>query len=563
MADSKPQIMKTPQSTFNGPVVVDPVTRIEGHLRIVTEVEGGKIKNVWSSSQLFRGLEIILKGRDPRDAQHFTQRSCGVCTYVHALASTRAVDNAVGVKVPENATLMRNLVMASQYLHDHIVHFYHLHALDWVDVTSALKADPVAAAKIANSISKRKTKAEDLKAVQDKVKALVDSGQLGIFTNAYFLGGHQAYYLPPEVNLIATAHYLEALHLQVKAARAMAIFGAKNPHTQFTVVGGCTNYDALRPERIAEYLTLFKEVSAFINECYIPDLLAVASYYKDWAGIGGTTNFLSFGEYPQKEEFGMDDRFLPSGVIMKRDLAGVKAVDQKQIMEHVAHSWYKGADAHHPYEGVTDPQYTSLDDKDRYSWMKAPRYMGEPMETGPLATVLVAYAKGHKSTVKTVDMVLKNLGVGKEALFSTLGRTAARGIECAVVAGEIEGWVKKLAANVKKGNTKLYQEWKMPDSAQGVGFVQAPRGALSHWIDIKGGKINNFQLVVPSTWSLGPRCAAGKLSPVEEALVGTPIADPKRPVEILRTVHSFDPCIACGVHVIQPESNEVLSFKVL
>lgn len=563
MADSKPQVMKTPQSTFTGPVVVDPVTRIEGHLRMVVEVEAGKIKNAWSSSQLFRGLEIILKGRDPRDAQHFTQRSCGVCTYVHALASTRAVDNAVGVKVPENATIMRNLVMASQYLHDHIVHFYHLHALDWVDVTSALKADPAKAAQIANSISPRKTEASALKAVQDKVKALVDSGQLGIFTNAYFLGGHQSYYLPPEVNLIATAHYLEALHLQVKAARAMAIFGAKNPHTQFTVVGGCTNYDALRPERIAEFVTLFKEVKKFVDEVYIPDLLTVASYYKDWAAIGGTSNFLCFGEFPQKSEFGMDDRFLPAGYIMKRDLAGVKPVDQKQIMEHVAHSWYKGTEAKHPYEGVTDPQYTKLDDKDRYSWMKAPRYMNEPMETGPLAKVLVAYAKGHKATVKTVDMVCKKLGVGKEALFSTLGRTAARGIETAVIAGEMESWVKKLAANVKKGDTKLYQEWKMPDNAQGVGFVDAPRGALSHWIDIKGGKINNFQLVVPSTWSLGPRCAAGKLSPVEEALIGTPIADPKRPVEILRTIHSFDPCIACGVHVIEPESNEVLSFKVL
>lgn len=563
MADSKPQVMKTPQSTFTGPVVVDPVTRIEGHLRMVVEVEAGKIKNAWSSSQLFRGLEIILKGRDPRDAQHFTQRSCGVCTYVHALASTRAVDNAVGVKVPENATIMRNLVMASQYLHDHIVHFYHLHALDWVDVTSALKADPAKAAQIANSISPRKTEASALKAVQDKVKALVDSGQLGIFTNAYFLGGHQSYYLPPEVNLIATAHYLEALHLQVKAARAMAIFGAKNPHTQFTVVGGCTNYDALRPERIAEFVTLFKEVKKFVDEVYIPDLLTVASYYKDWAAIGGTSNFLCFGEFPQKSEFGMDDRFLPAGYIMKRDLAGVKPVDPKQIMEHVAHSWYKGTEAKHPYEGVTDPQYTKLDDKDRYSWMKAPRYMNEPMETGPLAKVLVAYAKGHKATVKTVDMVCKKLGVGKEALFSTLGRTAARGIETAVIAGEMESWVKKLAANVKKGDTKLYQDWKMPDSAQGVGFVDAPRGALSHWIDIKGGKINNFQLVVPSTWSLGPRCAAGKLSPVEEALIGTPIADPKRPVEILRTIHSFDPCIACGVHVIEPESNEVLSFKVL
>jgi [NiFe] hydrogenase large subunit len=554
--------MKTPQSTFTGPVVVDPVTRIEGHLRVVVEVEGGKIKNAWSSSQLFRGLEIILKGRDPRDAQHFTQRSCGVCTYVHALASTRCVDNAVGVKVPENATLMRNIVMGSQYLHDHIVHFYHLHALDWVDVAGALAADPIKAAKIANTISPRKTSADDLKAVQTKVKALVDSGQLGIFTNAYFLGGHPAYYLPPEVNLIATAHYLEALRLQVKAARAMAIFGGKNPHTQFTVTGGCTNYDALRPERIAEYMNLYKETAKFVDEVYIPDLLAVASYYKDWGAIGGTTNFLCFGEFPTTDENDMNSRFFPGGAIMKRDLAGVSAVDPNQILEHVKHSWYAGDQALHPYKGVTEPQYTSLDDKDRYSWMKAPRYKGESVETGPLAKVLVAYAKGHKATVKTVNMVLKKLDVPKEALFSTLGRTAARGIETAVIAGELDSWVKKLAANVKKGNNKLVEKYEMPDKAQGVGFVDAPRGALSHWINIENKKIANFQLVVPSTWNLGPRDASGKLSAVEEALIGTPIADPKRPVEILRTVHSYDPCIACGVHVIQPESNEVLSFKV-
>jgi len=562
MADSKPQAKKTPQSTFTGPVVVDPVTRIEGHLRIVVEVDNGKIKNAWSSSQLFRGLEIILKGRDPRDAQHFTQRSCGVCTYVHALASTRAVDNAVGVKIPENAVLMRNLVMASQYLHDHIVHFYHLHALDWVDVTSALKADPAKAAKIASTISPRKTTAADLKAVPDKVKALVDSGQLGIFTNAYFLGGHPAYYLDPEVNLIATAHYLEALRLQVKAARAMAIFGAKNPHTQFTVVGGCTNYDSLRPERLAEFMSLYKETKKFVDEVYIPDLLAVAGNYKDWGHIGGTTNFMTFGEFPS-DDTKPDSRYLPAGVIMKRNLAKVEKVDQKQILEHVKHSWYVGDEAKHPYQGVTDPKYTNLEDKDRYSWMKAPRYMGESMETGPLAKVLVAYGKNHPATVKTVNMVLKKLGIPKEALFSTLGRTAARGIETAVVAAEMETWVKKLAANVKKGDTKLVEKWEMPDKAQGVGFVDAPRGGLSHWIVIEDKKIANFQLVVPSTWNLGPRCAAGKLSPVEEALIGTPIADPKRPVEILRTVHSFDPCIACGVHVIQPDSNEVLSFKVL
>jgi [NiFe] hydrogenase large subunit len=549
---------------FKGPIIVDPVTRIEGHLKIEVEVDQGKVTNVWSSSQLFRGLELILKGRDPRDAQHFTQRSCGVCTYTHALASTRCVDNAVGVdkNLPDNARLIRNLVLAAQFLHDHIVHFYHLHALDWVDVTAALTADPKKAASIANSISPRQTKAEDLKAVQDKVKGLVESGQLGIFTNAYFLGGHDAYYLPAEVNLIATAHYLEALHLQVKAARAMAVFGAKNPHTQFTVAGGVTCYESLTNERISEFVGLFEETKKFIDECYIPDLLAVASYYKDWAAIGGTTNFMSFGEFPAVES-DINSRWLPPGVIYNRNIGQVDAFDPKLIVEHVRHSWYQGDKAHHPYQGVTEPQYTAYEDRDRYSWMKAPRYNSQSVETGPLATVLVAYGKGHPEVKKTVDYVLSYLGVGPAALFSTLGRTAARGIETKVIADKLMDWVNELVENVKSGNTKIYQDWKMPDEAEGVGFVNAPRGGLSHWIKIKGGKIENFQLVVPSTWNLGPRCAEGKLSAVEEALMGTPIADAERPVEILRTVHSYDPCIACGVHVIDAKTNKVRKFKIL
>jgi [NiFe] hydrogenase large subunit len=549
---------------FKGPIIVDPVTRIEGHLKIEVEVDQGKVTNVWSSSQLFRGLELILKGRDPRDAQHFTQRSCGVCTYTHALASTRCVDNAVGVdkNLPDNARLIRNLVLAAQFLHDHIVHFYHLHALDWVDVTAALTADPKKAASIANSISPRQTKAEDLKAVQDKVKGLVESGQLGIFTNAYFLGGHDAYYLPAEVNLIATAHYLEALHLQVKAARAMAVFGAKNPHTQFTVAGGVTCYESLTNERISEFVGLFEETKKFIDECYIPDLLAVASYYKDWAAIGGTTNFMSFGEFPAVES-DINSRWLPPGVIYNRNIGQVDAFDPKLIVEHVRHSWHQGDKAHHPYQGVTEPQYTAYEDRDRYSWMKAPRYNSQSVETGPLATVLVAYGKGHPEVKKTVDYVLSYLGVGPAALFSTLGRTAARGIETKVIADKLMDWVNELVENVKSGNTKIYQDWKMPDEAEGVGFVNAPRGGLSHWIKIKGGKIENFQLVVPSTWNLGPRCAEGKLSAVEEALMGTPIADAERPVEILRTVHSYDPCIACGVHVIDAKTNKVRKFKIL
>ncbi len=562
---SGPAVAATPfDKNYSGPVTVDPLTRIEGHLKIEVEVENGKVSNVWSSAQLFRGLEIILKGRDPRDAQHFTQRSCGVCTYVHALASTRAVENAVGVdkQLPANARIIRNLVMASQYLHDHIVHFYHLHALDWVDVVSGLQADPVKAAKLANSMSSRVTKPEDLKAVQTKLKAFVDSGQLGIFTNAYFLGGHDAYYLKPEENLIATAHYLEGLHLQVKAARAMAVFGAKNPHPQFTIVGGVTCYESLSKERIQEFKDLYKETKAFVDECYIPDLLMVASNYKDWAGIGGTQNFLSFGEFPS-DETDINSRFIPQGVIMNRDLSNVMDFDPNAIKEDIKHSWYKGESSLHPYDGETDPQYTNYEDRDRYSWMKAPRYKGESMEVGPLAHVLTAYAKGNKAFVPVVDSVLGTLGVGKEALFSTLGRTAARGIETAVVAGAMEEWVDNLEDNINSGNSDIAVDFEMPSEAEGVGFVGAPRGALSHWIKIKGGKIENFQLVVPSTWNLGPRCNQNKMSAVEEALIGTPIADAKRPVEILRTVHSYDPCIACGVHVIDARTNEVHKFKVM
>jgi [NiFe] hydrogenase large subunit len=342
----------------------------------------------------------------------------------------------------------------------------------------------------------------------------------------------------------------------------MAVFGAKNPHTQFTVVGGVTCYDGLTEARISEFVSLFKETKQFIDECYIPDLLAVASFYKDWAGIGGTTNFMSFGEFPAIES-DLNSRWLPPGVIYKRDLAKVQAFDPKLITEHVRHSWYEGDKALHPFQGVTEPKYTSYEDRDRYSWMKAPRYNETAVETGPLATVLVAYAKGHPEVKAQVDAVLKHLGVGPEALFSTLGRTAARAIETKVIADKLMDWVGALSANIKQGNTKIYQEWKMPDEAEGVGFVNAPRGGLSHWIRIKGGKIENFQLVVPSTWNLGPRCAKGQLSAVEEALIGTPIADPERPVEILRTVHSFDPCIACGVHVIDSRTNQVRVFRVL
>ncbi len=545
-------------------ITVDPITRIEGHLRIEVEVEGGKVVNAWSSGQMFRGIEMILQGRDPRDAHHFVQRSCGVCTYVHAVSSVRAVDDAVGVTIPANARIVRNLLHGAQYQHDHIVHFYHLHALDWVDIVSALSADPQKTATLADNVSEAPWGGTAYyREVQNRLKAFVDSGQLGPFANAYW--GHPAYKLPPEANLMAAAHYIEALRLQAKAARMHAIFGGKNPHPQSLVVGGVTCVRDLNPDRIAEFLYLTRETQNFVKKVYIPDLLAVASFYKDWGGIGGCTNFLAYGDFPESAQE-PESLYMPRGAVFNRDVANVQMVDQGKVTEDVTRAWYENGSPKHPWNGETkplkeNPQYRPGDGK--YSWMKAPRYNGESCEVGPLARVLVAYGKGHSDIKPLVDSTLQNLDIPVTALFSTLGRTAARGLETIAIGDRMENWIGALLANLKNGDTKTYEPYEMPDSAEGVGLNDVPRGALGHWIRIEDGKIGNYQYVVPSTWNLGPRCSQGKLSPVEEALIGTPIADPQKPLEILRTVHSFDPCIACAVHVIDPDSNEVIKVNVL
>jgi len=459
----------------------------------------------------------------------------------------RAIEDAVKVKIPENARIVRNLLHGAQFQQDHIVHFYHLHALDWVDVVSALRADIKKTAALADNVSNAPWGGTSYyKGVQQRLKTFVDSGQLGHFTNGYW--GHSAYKLPPEANLMAAAHYIEAIRVQAKAARMHAIFGAKNPHLQALAVGGVTCVKDLTPDRIAEFLHLWKEAQAFIENVYIPDLLAVASFYKDWGGIGGTTNFLAWGELPEtaKEP---ESLFMPRGVIMNRDLKGVRMAEQEKVTEHVTRAWYKGNGAKHPYKGVTEPQHGKYDTEGKYSWFKAPRYEDEPCEVGPLARVLVAYAKGHKGIQEVVNSVLKQLDIPVTALFSTLGRTAARGIETLVIGKAMEGWIMELVGNLKKGDDKTYQKWEMPKSGIGVGLNDVARGSLGHWIQIEDHKIKNYQYVVPSTWNLGPRCKNGKKGPVEEALIGTPVADPKRPLEVLRTVHSFDPCVACGVHV--------------
>ena len=478
----------TPMSSYSGPVVVDPLTRIEGHLRIEVEVEKGKVKDVRSCGTLFRGLEMILKGRDPRDVQHFTQRTCGVCTYTHALASTRALEDAIfnasHKDIPANATYIRNLVLGQLFLHDHIVHFYHLHALDWVDVTSALQADPSKAASLANSISSRPTKAEDLRAVQDKLKAFVASGQLGPFTNAYFLGGHPAYYLEPEANLVATAHYLEALRVQVEAARGMAVFGGKNPHPQFLVAGGVTCYDALTPERIKEFEEIYKKTAAFVRDVYIPDLLLVAGAYKDWAGIGGTHDFMTMGDFPKAGgERKLESRWLKPGIIYNRDLAHVQDFDPTKISEHIRHSWYDGDKADNPYDEKTEPKFTHMGDKDRYSWLKAPRYDEHSTETGPLACVLVNYAKGNPDIKPLVDMVLQKLSVGPEALFSTLGRTAARGIETLAAATSRSSKTSKCP---RKAGVSASSKLPAAASPTGSALRKAASATSSSWFPRPG-----------------------------------------------------------------------------
>jgi hydrogenase large subunit len=554
-------------------IVIDPITRIEGHLRVEIEVKDGRIVDAFSSGTMVRGFERILKGRDPRDAWAFAERACGVCTTVHALASVRTVEDALGITVPPNAELVRNLMFCAQYLQDHVVHFYHLHALDWVDVVSALKADPAKTSSIAQSISSwPKSSPKYFADVQRRIGAFVQSGQLGIFANGYW--GHAAYKLPAEVNLLGVAHYLEALEWQKEIVKVHTIFGGKNPHPNYLVGGAAcaVNLDdanALNAERLAYVGQLFEDAMAFVNQVYIPDLLAVAGFYKDWGAIGGgLENYMAYGDLPVNG-YGDPSHFkFPRGVILNRNLAEVLPVDGRnadQVQEFISSSWYEyaGGDATglHPWEGETNlkysgpkPPYEYLDVTKKYSWLKTPRWKGHAMEVGPLARLLVAYASGREEVKEAVNGVLRALDVPVAALFSTLGRTAARGIETQLIAGWSKEFYAQLLANIKNGDTRMFNNARWdpetwPAEAKGVGMTEAPRGALAHWIVIKEKKIDNYQLVVPSTWNASPRDGKGQRSAYEASLVGTPVQDPEKPLEVLRTIHSFDPCLACAVHL--------------
>jgi len=565
-------------------VVVDPITRIEGHLRIEAQAENGRIANAWASSTQFRGIEIIMQGRDPRDAWAFTQRICGVCTVVHAVASCRAVEQALGITIPPNANTIRNLVHGMQFIHDHVMHFYHLHALDWVDVVSALKADPASTARLARSISPwPNNSATYFGDVQQRIAAFVGSGQLGIFTNGYW--GHPAYKLPPEANLLAVAHYLEALDWQRHVVKLHTIFGGKNPHPNFLVGGmaSAINLEAgatINAARLTEVKSLIDMARRFVEEVYWPDLVAIAGFYKEWAAIGGgVDNYLAVGEFPETDISDVSSYYFPRGIIAARNLATVEPYDQSAVSEFIHSSWYeysKGDEAGlHPYEGETKPKYTGpptpwtyLQDSTKYTWMKAPRYRGKAMEVGPLARMLVAYASGHEDAKALVDGTLATLGVPVTALYSTLGRTAARGMETVLLARRLPVWYDQLVRRISAGDTNTFNgsKWEpstWPKTARGYGALDAPRGALGHWVEIADGKISRYQCVVPSTWNCSPRDAQGQMGPYEAALVDHhPLADPERPLEILRTIHSFDPCMACGVHVLDATGGSVVQVRV-
>ena len=561
-------------------ITIDPITRIEGHLRIDCEVDAGRVTKAWSSGQMWRGVELILLGRDPRDAWAITQRICGVCTTVHAITSVRAVENALKLEVPLNAQYIRNLIILAHAVHDHIVHFYHLSALDWVDVTSALKADPEATARLAEGLSSwHGNGRHEMKAVKDRLAGFVGGGQLGIFTNGYW--GHPAMKLPPEVNLLAVAHYLQALEIQRKANKIVSILGSKTPHIQNMAVGGVSNAlstdtpSALGVERLMAIKGWIDELADFVKNVYLVDVAAIGAYYADWTKVGaGVTDYLCVPDIPTDTRGTQFE--LPGGYVPNKDLAAFKPIKAfadefwvKGVAESTKHSWYEdSAKPLHPYQGETKPQYTDFKDDAKYSWLKSPTFYGKPAQVGPLARVLCMLAAGHEPTKKyatqTLDTVsaLAKTRVGLEAMHSTIGRHAARAVSCAVQVDMLEQQWTSLMTNIARGDFKTYNKPVFPKGElMGMGYHEAPRGALSHWVVIENGKIRNYQCVVPSTWNACPRNEKDEPGPYEASLVDTPIAEAEQPLEVLRTVHSFDPCIACAIHLTDTEGGNAVTVQ--
>jgi hydrogenase large subunit len=630
-------------------IAIDPITRIEGHLRLEVEVSSGRVRDVWSTGTMYRGIEQIVAGRDPREAWIFAQRACGVCTHVHALASVRAVENALGITVPPNARLVRNILAGTLAVQDHVVHFYHLHSLDWVDITAALSANPASTSALAqaNNPNWPVNTTEWFTQVQATLQTYVGSGQLGPFSNGYW--GHPAYKMTPDQSLLLFAHYLEALDFQREVVRIHAILGGKNPHPQTYVVGGMSlgfgpDVPAgANPANLATVSAMAASAKAFVDAVLIPDVTLLARVYKDpWASLGaGVGNYLTYGDYPEtaaerngqvltpppggfpsdggsgEEDDGEDDEdderdddhdedededderdgdderdedddrrsgfidLLPSGRVTGMKLDGkVRPVDQLQVAETVATSWYHyngaGGDKQllHPWEGQTDPVYSGpalpykMITTPKYTWLKAPRYDGVVYEVGPLARLTVGYAAEDREIRSAVDGFLRAAGMKRKEWFSVIGRIAARALETQIIANHMIVWAAQLEANLAGGDLRIADttNWEpatWPAAAQGYGTVEAPRGALGHWIKIADGKIEGYQMVVPTTWNGSPRDGAGKRGAWEQALVGIPLVDPTRPVEVLRAVHSFDPCMGCSVHLHDPDGTGTTSITIV
>lgn len=561
-------------------ITVDPITRIEGHLRIDVEVEGGKVTNSWSSAQAFRGIETIMRGKDPRSAWAMTQRFCGVCTTTHALCSIRCVEDALNAPVPVNAHMLRNLVSTMQSLQDHIVHFYHLSALDWVDIVSALSADPAKAGKIAESLADFSPSGKPwaansinaMKNAKDRLSAFVGTKNLGIYGTGYW--GHKDMRLTPEINLLAFAHYLEALEYQRKIAEAVAIIGSKNPHIQNLTVGGVStaiNFDsmaALNMERIQWIKKLLDETAEFVRRVYIPDVIAIASAYKDWFDLGKCSdNYIAVPDIPMNTE--LTEFGLKGGVIMGGKFREIKTWKDSflrdGIKENTTHAWYKNSqDTLHPYEGDQVPAYNDWNPDGKYSWAKAPRFEDQVTQTGPIAQVLAGYMAGDPVVKKYVDFVAAKAGVKLPQLNSVMGRHAARAIRALLMVDHAYICLDKLIDNCKTDQTYVNYVGEIDKTKEymGVGFNEAPRGMLSHWIKIKNGVIENYSAVVPSTWTSGPRDDKGRQGPYEESLMNLPIAEMDKPLEVIRSIHSFDPCIACAVHTVDPEGKEIVNVKI-
>lgn len=563
-------------------ITIDPITRIEGHLRVDVEVDGGKVTKAWSSGQMWRGVELILLGRDPRDAWAITQRICGVCTTVHAITSVRAVENALNLEIPVNAQFIRNMIISAHAIHDHIVHFYHLSALDWVDVVSALKADPIKTAALAESLSDWPLNGKAVMTqTLDKLKSFVGSGQLGPFTNGYW--GHPAMKLSPEVNLLAVTHYLQALEAQRHANKIVTILGSKSPHIQNVAVGGVSNpiatdsQSVLSVERLLALKPHMDALGEFIRKVYLVDIAAIGAFYAEWTKYGaGVTNYLSAPDFPMDSK---GTQFLtPGGYIPNGDIGKYKPITafgdaylRDGVEEGVKHAWYNYSKPGplHPYKGETTPNYTDFQDDGKYSWLKAPTFYGERAQVGPLANVLCGVAAGHQPTITYATQVLDTasslLGskIPLAALHSTIGRHAARAVRCGVMQDVLQQNWQALIDNIGKGDIATFNKPTFPKGEiMGFGFHEAPRGLLSHWTVIRDGKIANYQCVVPSTWNAGPRDDNDKIGPYEASLLDNPIADAEQPLEVLRTIHSFDPCLACAVHVVE-DNKEVVQVKAL